>query len=453
MQLDGEFWATINSVTNGQQIMHLFGKKAGKSRIILETVGGKRYHELNDLGTGGLARITSAFDVHLNRVVAAKKLKENSVDNMHLVKAFINEAKLISYLDHPGVVPVYDIFVDEKGELCYTMKVLGGRSLCQFLEEEIDESQATERLVQSLEILSRICETMASVHNKGVLHLDLKPENIMLGGYGQVMIVDWGNAYLFNREEYENSLRRYTEKTDLARFESESNEFVLGTPTFMSPEQTQLTRDHLTPASDVFSVGTIFYQMLTGILPFDAPDANESMELVRLYEPRAPHEINGDVPKRLSQICMAMLCKERNERYRGFDEVLADLNEFRNAGITFLNRTFGTGEVIFREGDDGNYSLTVLSGRVEISKIVDGKPKVLAILGKGEVLGELAIISKQPRTASAKALEPTSARIMLRESIEQELEKLSPWVGKMVDSLCTRFIDLNDRLARLDEET
>lgn len=220
----------------------------------------------------------------------------------------------------------------------------------------------------------------------------------------------------------------------------------------MSPEQTRTPRDMLTPQTDIFAAGAVFYELLTGARAFQSDTAQGAMEKVRTFEPPPVHEINRDVPLRLSQIVEKMLAKDMTQRYTSFRDVLADLEELNESGLAFSTRKFEAGEVIFAEGDAGEYAFSVVSGTVEISKQSDGDKKVLAILGPGEIIGELAVFTDHPRTATATALDATEIRVMGAGEVKKELEKLRPWVGTMIRALSERFIGLNEKLVRLGRD-
>ncbi len=411
-----------------------------------------RYRTLKPLGEGGLAYVSSCFDTYLSRVVALKALKEENLANSFLVQSFVNEVRLLGYLHHPGVVSVFDTFVLDKGCISYTMTLVEGDSLAQLLDtDNMFQVGPRLQLAEAYNIISKLAETMAYVHDRGVIHLDIKPENIMVGRYGEVMLMDWGNARLYNPEPYMKYLTSHTEDPESMVIESEKQGMVLGTPLYMSPEQTTMSRNLLTPGSDVFSAGIVLYEMLTGVRPFLATTADEAMHKVRKHQPQPVRELNTDVPLRLSQICMKMLEKDPLERYPDFREVALDLSELHTSGQGFSSHTYEPGEVIFREGDAGEYAFTVVSGVVEISKQVNSERKVLARLGKGEIVGELAILTDHPRTATATAVERTVIRVMGEEDVKRELEKMSPWVGEMIRALSERFIGINDRLAKVDE--
>ncbi len=414
-----------------------------------------RYHFLSGLGEGGLAVVSSCFDKVLNRVVAVKELKRSKRNNPHLLRAFVTEAKLVSYLDHPGIVPIYDTFFERNNKLCYSMKLIEGMRLTSLLKYRSRGKGDTKGVPLSklIEIFMKICETLAYVHDKGVIHLDIKPDNVLIGKYGEVFIMDWGNARLYNQKPYFEYFNQHMDDIKLANLEKEAEHMILGTPHYMSPEQTSKSRAELTPSSDIFSAGIILYQMLTGTHPFGHVDeTREIMMEIRSFRPKPAHKVNSDIPLRVSMICEHMLEKDRRLRYHSFKEVLEDLDDFYNSGQAFETRTYKPGEAIVKEGDIGDYSFKILSGKVEVTKKSNGKKKVLAELGEDEIFGELAIFTKQPRTATVTALQTTTIRIMDRESVEKELEKLSPWVGYMITSLSNRFIEMNDKILKLEKE-
>jgi serine/threonine-protein kinase len=430
--------------------MGLFGKK--KSGPTDRVPGDKdRYRFLRPVGEGGISVVGSYYDGRLNRVVALKELRKDSLDDDELTRFFINESKLLGYLDHPGVIPVFDTFLREDGRPCYTMKLCQGLPLSSLLESYEGPNRGPMPLQRALEIFTKLSESLAYVHDRGVLHLDLKPDNIMVGTYGEVMLLDWGSAKLFKSTEFYKYLEEHTPDTEVAYFEQERQGVTLGTPRYMSPEQAEHGREELTCASDVFSAGIVFYQMLTSCHPFPAQRPRELMEQIATLEPTPPHKVNHDIPVRLSEICLGMLHKSPRVRYQDFHAVLRDLDSYRGVGEAFPIRECVDGEMIFDEGDAGDFAFMVLDGEVEIIKQVsENELKVIATLGEGEIVGELAIISKLPRTAGARARGRTRIRILSKTDIDREMEKLSPWVSKMITGLSGRFIDLRDRL--LDSE-
>lgn len=405
-----------------------------------------RYHLIDSLGKGGYGDVTRHFDNHLNRTVAVKTLNVESQNNPRRLRSLINEARLISYIDHPGVVSIYDAYIDSDGNFCYTMNVIQGEDLGTILMRQGEEELT---LPQRLQVFTRVCETLAYVHHKGVIHLDLKPNNIMVGPYGQVLVVDWGNARLHDPTQYEAYLRSFDSADKMSDLEEVEN-YVSGTPPFMSPEQTQQERSTLTPSSDIFSAGVLLYQILTNRYPFSIKSVKKFLEQLHNVEPPPPHKIRPNVPLRLSQICLKMLEKSTQDRYQSFHEVLQDLEDFSNSGQAFATRHYGPGEVIFKQDDEGDYAFLIVSGLIEITAEVEGERRFLATLGDGQIVGELAIFNKEPRTATATTIVPTTIKIMTREDIDQELEKLSPWIGRIITSLSSKFVNLNSRFLSLE---
>jgi eukaryotic-like serine/threonine-protein kinase len=409
-----------------------------------------RYHEIENIGEGGLSRVSSSFDSCLNRVVAVKELKEEFLCDPDFLNAFITEVKLISYLDHPGVVTVYDTHLTDEQQLRYTMRLVDGQTLHAFLGYHLQPDVVNVNYLSDvINIFTKLCETLAYVHDKGVLHLDLKTENIMLGRYGEVMIMDWGNAYLYNASLYEDHVRKHLNADSDSHIRIEVRDAILGTPLYMSPEQTS-SRNDLRPTSDIFSIGVVVYELLTGQRPFAASTVDEIVERVRTLEPPTVHELNPDIPLRLSHIVQKMMRKAPEERYQNTHDVLHDLQAAQSSGQAFPLWEIPAGQVIFNEGDPGDFTIRIKSGKIEISKQNQGTKKVLAELGPGDVLGELAVFSDMPRTATATTLENTAVYLMRSAEVQAEMDKLSPWVSQMIHALSNRFDTLNKRVVELE---
>jgi eukaryotic-like serine/threonine-protein kinase len=415
-------------------------------RLLKPFTAKERYQKAGDIGEGGLSKVTSSFDGLLGRIVAVKELKEENFSDPDLLKAFITEARMISYLDHPGVVTVYDTHLTEDQQLRYTMQLVEGRTLSEFLQYHLQPEVVNESyLFDVLTIFTKLCETLAYAHDKGVIHLDIKPENIMLGNYGEVMIMDWGNACLYDDSLYQDHVRNFANEGSDVSIRIEAGDAILGTPLYMSPEQT-LSRSELGPTSDIFSVGVVIYELLTGQKPFAAPTIEEIIELVRNLAPPAVHELNPDMPLRLSGIIQRMMQKAPGDRHQSVHEVLNDIQTAQTSGQAFPVWDIPAGQVIFNEGDPGDFTIRIKSGRIEISKQDQGARKVLAELGPGDVIGELSVFSNMPRTATAIALEDTAVYLMRNKEVNAELDKLSPWVSQMISALSKRFEELNKRV-------
>lgn len=395
-----------------------------------------RYKIIGLLGKGQFSDVFNCFDTELNRVVALKQLRTEFVSDPSIFEAFLNEAKMLAFLEHPGVMMLYDIFIDEAGVPAYTMKLVKGNNLrCEY---------GLKTRAQLLNIFIKLCETLASVHDHGVIHLDLNPENVMLGAYGEVAIIDWGNAKLFDDSVYKEYMRFVVDAP-----QPPSTDNVIQNKTisrYFSPEQIKGDIDSFSPSSDIFSMGIIMYEMLSGTVPFYTKDPKMLSKQILECNYTPLHVQCPDLPKFLSQICAKMITKDPYNRYHSFNAILTDLDRFQNSGQAFKRITLRKGEVLCQEGQQGDFAFIILAGTLEVSRISNGQKIVLAYLNPEEIGGELALFTNEPRSATITAIKDTTISLLSRESVENELIKLSPWVQKMIYGLSKRFLKLNDLL-------
>lgn len=411
----------------------------------------ERYSKLRELGAGSIGKVHAVFDNFLQRVVAHKLMKQEHLNNNNILQTFGNEIRLMGRLSHPGILPVYDAMLGERGEPSYIMRYAEGQDLATLIQMPKGRLDSVALpLEQAVRILVKLCETLAYAHDHGVLHLDLKPENIMLGRYGEVLIMDWGAARVYDTVKYEAGIKQHTGDSVHIEHKHENRNLLIGTPAYMSPEQLKSPRDQLKPASDIFSIGILFYQMITGQHPFKERVFEKLSAKIEKFDPPAAHEVNPDIPHNLSRICERMLKKKPEERYASFREVIQDIDDYQRSGAGAPTRNYAAGETIFKEGDPGDFVCIVVSGKVEISVRKNGKAHVIARLGPNEPFGELAALTGNPRTATATALESSVIRMISKQDIAMEIENLSPWVGSMVKALSKRFIDNSERLLKLE---
>lgn len=398
----------------------------------LEELPGERYRVLDLLGEGGFGEVVRCFDTRLRRTVAAKQTRTGRASMADLL---LHEARLLAYLDHPGVVPVYDVHPGE--DAAYTMKVLDGETL----KRHLDGFRARRELPtvpEALRIVTRVAETMANAHAKGVMHLDLKPSNVILQPYGQVSVIDWGIARFFDASLYAAWLEEAGEPpAELPEDESGG----AGTPGYMPPEQFAESDAPLGPSADIYAVGTMLFELLTGRRPFaDSPNlavlltrkAREDPPLVSLRRP--------DVPERLEDICRRMLARDVTERPPSFDVVLdelAALNDFSRAGATVR---LADGQVLFYAGEPGGVAFHVLEGAMAVKLERDGELVQVATRHAGDIIGELSVLSDTPRTATVTAIGPTLVRALDWEALEAEIEKVHPMIGRLLRTLSDEVV-------------
>jgi len=410
---------------------------------------GSRYEAIRSLGRGGAAVVSRTFDQLLRRVVAVKELNESSAETAHKRTAFEREVRLLSFLEHPGIVPVHDRFDGPDGRPAYAMKLVAGETLADRIQYDPDGFRARPLPVdEGLRIVTRIAETVAYAEQLGVLHLDLKPENVMLGAYGQVYLMDWGNALVKDPGPYKEELGDLATQQDVDELLQEPDDLITGTPLFMSPEQTFEARRDLSPASDVFSLGVLWYVLISGQLPFQGATIKEVLENIRTFDPPPLRDLVTDLPLRISRIVERMMSKHPLDRLPDMKSVLHQLKSLSAAGVGFPTRRFMAGEVIFNEGDPGDSSYLVIDGTVRVVRKGSGDERVLGKIEVGELLGELAVLDQGARSATAVAETDCELRVMPAEAVREELEKLAPWVGSMIHTLEQRFRNLQQQLDR-----
>ncbi len=230
-----------------------------------------RYQILGEIARGGVGVVYQGRDRDLGRDVALKVLRSEHADSPDILQRFIEEAQVGGQLQHPGVVPVYSLELQPDGRPCFAMKLVKGRTLAALLEER---SSPGENRRHFLGIFEQICQTMAYAHARGVVHRDLKPSNVMIGSFGEVQIVDWGFAKVRGRPE-RTGLREKAQSVSIiatVRTEEDGSHSVLGsvmgTPAYMPPEQALGQVEDLDERADVFSLGAILTEILTGAPPY-----------------------------------------------------------------------------------------------------------------------------------------------------------------------------------------
>jgi len=269
-----------------------------------------RYEIQEVLGVGGMAIVYRAYDNIDDRPVAVKVLKEEYLANEEFRRRFKNESKAIAMLSHPNIVKVYDVSYGERLQYI-VMEYVEGITLKEYIEQR--------RVIpwkEAVHFLTQILRALQHAHDRGVVHRDVKPQNVMLLHSGNIKVTDFGIAR-FTRSE----TRTMTEN-------------AIGSVHYISPEQ---ARGDLTDGkSDIYSVGVVLYEMLTGELPFQS-DSTVSVAIMQLQsEPRRPREINDQIPLGLEQITIRAMQKAPSERYQSAAEMLLDLEEFkRNPLIRF----------------------------------------------------------------------------------------------------------------------
>ena len=290
-----------------------------------------RYRDLRLYKQGGLGILYAAADESLHRDSVVKFLNDKGQDEAASRKQFQIEAEITARLDHPGVAPVYGIGEDWKGRPFYVMRLIRGRELSQAIQDyhalpanSAGKASRRRELFNLLEHLVRACNTVAYAHDRGIVHCDLKPANIMIGKYGETFVLDWGLAQAFER----TSTFHRSEPTMRPRSVSDPNSSGHrgGTLGYISPEQLH-PDESIGPPSDVYSLGATLYQILTGNPPFNGRDRNV-VELIRSGTFPHPRQVRKSISRRLEAICLKAMSLQPQSRYATAKQLAADLSNW-----------------------------------------------------------------------------------------------------------------------------
>jgi serine/threonine-protein kinase len=368
--------------------------------VLLSTVahrpeGRGRYTVTHLHARGGLGQVWVAEDSDLGRPVALKEVRPDRAANPAVLARFLEEARITGQLEHPGIVPVYELV---KGGLenppFYTMRFIRGRTLTQSAKDFHRRRAAGEaRTLELRELLNAfvaVCNAVAYAHSRGVIHRDLKGSNVILGNFGEVILLDWGLAKVAGTP---NESKVPVTPGQTGTHDETHQGQVLGTPAYMPPEQAEGRLHVVNELSDVYGLGAILYEILTGRPPFDGPDSQEILQRVIHETPERPRIRVASVPIALEAVCLKALAKAPSGRY---DSATALADEVRHwlAGepVTAYPEPWGKRARRWM----GRHHTLVTSGAVAL---------VVAVFTLGAATVVLADANRQTREARDQARE------------------------------------------------
>jgi tRNA A-37 threonylcarbamoyl transferase component Bud32 len=300
------------------------------STLAYEPESRERYKLTRLHAKGGLGQVWLAVDSDLNRSVALKELRPERGTDARLAARFLEEAQVTGQLEHPGIVPVYELARRSGGgRPFYTMRFVRGRTLAEAARDYHHKRSAGEAAPLDLSALLNafvaVCNAVAYAHSRGVIHRDLKPQNVVLGDFGEVIVLDWGLAKLVGRPEEAAAFPSIALDAAEGHAATMPGQ-VLGTPSYMAPEQAEgATVNRL---SDVYGLGAILYEILTGRPPFEGTETRDLLRRVVVEAPARPRDVVPGTPRALEAVCLKALAKKPAGRYSAAAELADEVRHF-----------------------------------------------------------------------------------------------------------------------------
>lgn len=390
-----------------------------------------RFEDRGVIAKGGMGSVHVAFDTVLLRKVAQKFLDQSQENDASILQQFIEEARITGQLDHPNVVPVHELALGQSGQLFFTMKYIDGETYGNRIRK-FHLEPAPEELYRLLQVFLKVCDAIGFAHQRGVIHCDIKPDNIMVGSFGQVYVMDWGVALL----------RPGAEGESVQLGESQRNtHYVGGTFSYMAPEQAWGRPEDISPATDVYGLGGLLHYILTA-----KPPNYDTTRLDGVGNPRniARESTLPLVPPGLCQIAERALSSRPLKRHATAAELKEAVETFIAGGGWFAVATFPAAATIIHQGEPGDSAFVITEGYCDCwTEGADGDPAsrtFIRTMGPGEVFGEMAVLTGRPRSATVTAKTTVKVRIITQSSLEQELRR-NPLLGSFVRTIAARFAE------------
>lgn len=309
-----------------------------------------KYSDLKEMARGGNGILYSAYDQMVGRTVAIKTLWPSYRFDRSSRRRFLREARVTAQIEHPGTVPVYEIGDDYDFGIYYAMKRISGENfhaVLQRIGKGDEETLEAFPLRRRIEIVTATCRTLSFAHAIGVIHRDIKPDNIWIGNFGEVTLLDWGTAKVWGESNFDDGRHQTTPVRPQHSMPAQVNDVavqhtskrigdmstltpakqLLGTPTYMSPEQIR-NRD-LDERSDIFSAGICLYEAMAIAEPFRGKNRDETFENICSRQPTPPSERSTQylIPRRADEIVFKAIAKQPSARYDSMNQLIDDLDE------------------------------------------------------------------------------------------------------------------------------
>ena len=412
----------------------------------------ERYSTSKTVGQGGMGVIRSVTDKNLKRTLAMKILSTKFIGDENVTNAFIEEAKITAQLQHPNIIPVHDIGLnDEDGSYFYTMKLVDGESLQDIIDKlKQDDPEYTRKynIFTLLNIFHKVCDAVSYAHFKGIIHRDIKPGNVMVGPYGEVLLLDWGLAKYNGKEEEQILVKERLSETHIDSPLMTMDGIIKGSLAYLSPEQAIGEIKEIDHQTDIFLLGATLYHMLTLEAPYQSKDMVEIIykaENGQFTHPNATRH-GARIPEAIANLINKAMSLDKETRFQTVEEMINKLTDYIEARNVSDYRVYNKGDQLINVNDLGDDTFIIISGKVEISRIIDGKSTVIETLEPGAVFGELAPLTHSLRSATATATEKVEVMVISKQLMFDELRKLPPWLEKIVFNLAGKVNSMNDSI-------
>jgi serine/threonine-protein kinase len=394
------------------------------------------------IAVGATSSVTEAFDWRIRRRVAVKRLHPEMSGTLAVFR-FSREALIASWLDHPNILPIYDMVFPRRGPPELIMKLVRGRT---FAEEIAAAPPELSHMFQSLTALQKICDAVQFAHDAGVIHCDLKPQNVMVGARGEVFVTDWGISRFVAGTEV--ALTGVLRDSDFA-CNPQPLTGICGTPAYMAPEQALGDLSAVDERTDVFGLGGILYEILTGQQPYQGHQSDLVIAKAARRELVPPRKRTPERPIRpdLERLCMRAMSANKEERLSSAAEFSDELKSAMQGGSWFALRHYEAGAVIVVQGEPSDEAFLIERGACEVTQLQpSGETRVLRALTAGEVFGETGIFTGSPRSATVRAVTAVDVQCIDQDSLKWATNPGSP-LELMVRSLAQRFLERERELS------
>jgi serine/threonine-protein kinase len=389
-------------------------------------LSGLRFTDEGVVGRGGFSHVHQVYDPVLLRRTALKVL---TLSSERAAQRFLAEAQVTGQLEHPGIVPVHEYGTDGDGRPYINMKLVSGQTLRDRVRELGEARLEPDHLDQLLSVLLKVCDALSYAHDRGVLHLDLKPSNIMVGAFGVVYLLDWGIARAQDGGD-EDSIE--------ISGSWDHEQSAVGTPAYMAPEQ--FDGHDAGERTDVYALGGVLYTILAGRPPHPDKTLIGAMRKAVEGDIEPPSALVHDalVPAGLEAIALRALQPDPEARFASAAAFRREIELFRRGGWRLPSRTVAAGEVVVAEGEPGEEAYVIVRGRCAVHSARRG---FIRELSAGDAFGEMALVNDSVRTSTVRATTETVLHVVTRDTLEAGLG-LNTWAGCFVRTLARRFAEL-----------